>query len=72
MINPSNDTLSEKNRTLARDEIAAEHKDLPPVRATGDPDSLVITLVLQYEPWKDQFGMTKANRQIEGASRPSD
>ncbi|WP_233710786.1 glycosyltransferase [Natronococcus pandeyae] len=63
VIHPSIDPLSEKNRPLDPDEIAAERDRLAPIDFTDD--SPVITQVSRFDPWKDQFGVIDAYRQVK-------
>ena len=58
IIYPSIDPVTEKNRSLEDDELAAERDRLDPLSF----DAPVVTQVSRFDPWKDQFGTLEAYR----------
>ncbi|ARS89298.1 glycosyltransferase [Natrarchaeobaculum aegyptiacum] len=58
VVYPSIDPLTEKNRSLAPETIAAERDRLDPLSF----DAPVLTQISRFDPWKDQFGTLEAYR----------
>lgn len=58
IVYPSIDPVTEKNRSLEDDELAAERDHLDPLSF----DAPVMTQVSRFDPWKDQFGTLEAYR----------
>ncbi|MDG5817264.1 glycosyltransferase [Natronococcus sp. A-GB7] len=58
IVYPSIDPVTEKNRSLEDEELAAERDRLDPLSF----DAPVVTQVSRFDPWKDQFGTLEAYR----------
>ncbi|MFP8953684.1 glycosyltransferase [Natrialbaceae archaeon A-arb3/5] len=58
IIYPSIDPITEKNRALDAETIAAERNRLDPL-SFEDP---LVTQISRFDPWKDQFGTLEAYR----------
>lgn len=63
VIYPAIDPLSEKNRSLDENAVAAEHDRLDPLAF----DAPVISQISRFDPWKDQFGTLEAFRRCKDA-----